>query len=187
MVVAALRTELLFVPGPKAALGVGPRAWGNLRALLARRKPKGVVVVGYAGGLRPELRPGSLILADRVGDAQGEVSLDQELVRRAAQALPGARVGPLFTDTRLTPKEEKALLAEVALAVDMETALLARELAAQGVPWLAARVILDAVEEGISGGWRGLAWAGRALRCSWVLGRAAEGLRAALVEALCAG
>lgn len=186
IVVAALRTELLFVRGPKAALGVGPRATETLRALLARGKPAGLVIVGYAGGLQPELRPGTLVLAERVRDAQGEVPLEGELVRRAARLLPEARVGPLFTDTKLTPKEEKAALAEKALAVDMETSLLARELRAQGIPFLAARVILDALEEEAAAGLRGLLWAGRALRGSWILGRAAQILRDVLTEALCA-
>jgi len=182
IVVAALRTELLFVRGPKAALGVGERAGAALQALLKRRSPKGVAVVGYAGGLRADLRPGVLVLADRVLDEKGGLEVDPALLRQAQKRLPKARIGPLFTDRRLTPREEKEKLGERALAVDMETSHLARVLSAQGIPFLALRVILDAYEEEAPGDGRKVLWAGRALRCSWILGRAAEALR----EALCA-
>lgn len=182
IVVAALRTELLFVRGPKAALGVGPRAGPALRRVLERRSPKAVAIVGYAGGLRADLRPGALVLADRVLDGEGGLGIDPALLRQAQKRLPEARIGPLFTDRRLTPREEKEKLGERALAVDMETSFLARELSAQGIPFLALRVILDAYEEEAPGDWRKALWAGRALRCSWILGRAAEALR----EALCA-
>lgn len=186
MVVAALRTELLFVPGPKAALGVGGQARATLGELLVGKKPRAVAIVGYAGGLRPQLEPGDLVLAERILDEDGVVEVDAELLFLARQRLPWAHAGPLFTDRRLTPREEKAELAKKALAVDMETSFLVRELRARGIPFLAARVILDTEEEEVQLGWRAAFWAGRALRCSRVLGRAAEGLRAALGEALCA-
>lgn len=186
MVVAALRTELLFVPGPKAALGVGLRAREGLAKLVERERPKAVALVGYAGGLRPELRPGTLLLADRVLDEEGVVEVDAELLLQARRRLPWAQVGPLFTDRKLTSRGEKTKLAEKALAVDMETSFLVRELTARGIPFLVARVILDTAEEEVRLGWRTMFWAGRALRCSWVLGRAAEALRAALRGAVCA-
>lgn len=182
-VVAALRTELLFVRGPKAALGVGERAGGALRALLERRPSKAVAVVGYAGGLRADLAPGALVLADRVIDKEGVVEVDPALLVQARRLLPRAQVGPIFTDWRLTPREKKEQLAEKAQAVDMETSHLARELLRQRIPFLAARVILDAWDEEAPGDWRKVLWAGRALRCSWVLGRAAEALREALCDA----
>ncbi len=186
MVVAALRTELLFVRGPKAALGVGSRARATLAGLLRERGPRAVAVVGYAGGLRSDLRPGALVLADRVLDEEGVVEVDDKLLRRAQSRLPGAEVGPLFTDRDLTSPKAKAKLARRALAVDMETSFLARELRARDIPFLAARVILDTAEEEVGLGWRTVLWTGRALRCSWILGRAAEALRAALKEAACA-
>lgn len=186
MVVAALRTELLFVRGPKAALGVGARSQKRLRALLARRRPQGVVIVGYAGGLRADLRPGALVLPDLVWDAKGAVRISGALLARARARLPHAQVGPLFTDERLTPLAAKAAFEGKALAVDMETSHLARELFRWRVPFLVGRVILDAREEEVPVGWRGVLWAPRALRCSWILGRAAHALRKALAEAVCA-
>ncbi len=181
-VVAALRTELLFVRGPKAALGVGPRAQTALRRVLERRSPKAVAVVGYAGGLRADLRPGTLVFPDLLLDRKGTVRVGAERLARAKELLPQARVGPLFTDEKLTRRAEKEKFEGRALAVDMETSVLARELFRRGIPFLAARVILDAYEEEAPRDWRKVLWAGRALRCSWVLGQAAKALR----EALCA-
>lgn len=184
MVVAALRTELLFVRGPKAALGVGEKAREGLHRVLARSAPRGVAIVGYAGGLRPELPASAVVLADRVLDEETVVPVDPELLAKAKKRLPMAWVGPVFTDRELTRRERKALLGERALAVDMETSFLARELAARGIPFLVARVILDSQKEEAPKGWRQVFWAARALRCSWTLGKAAEALRSALSEAL---
>ncbi|MBC7222313.1 hypothetical protein H5T56_04970 [Candidatus Bipolaricaulota bacterium] len=184
MVVAALRTELLFVRGPKAALGVGAKARARLRTVLERCRPSAVAIVGYAGGLRADLPPGILILADSVLDKEGEVRADEQLLSRAKELLPHAQVGPIFTDEKLTPLAEKTELEKKALAVDMESSHLARELFSRRIPFLVGRVVLDARWEEAPQGPRALLWAGRALRCSWVLGRAAPALRTVLAEAI---
>ncbi len=184
MVVGALRTELLFVFGPKAALGVGAKARARLRMVLERFRSKAVAIVGYAGGLRADLCPGTLVLADSVLDKEGKVRVDEQLLSRAKEFLPHAQVGPIFTDEKLTPFAEKTELEKKALAVDMETSHLARELFSRGTPFLVGRVVLDARWEEAPQGARALLWAGRALRCSWVLGRAARVLRNVLAEAI---
>lgn len=183
MVVAALRTELLFIPGPKASLGVGPKAHDRLQIMLDRFPPKAVAVLGYAGGVRADLSPGTLVLADVVFDEEGPVGVSAELLAKAQKLLPGAKVGPIFTDHKLATRGEKAQLEGKALAVDMETSFVARELLARQIPFLVGRVILDARWEEVRGGWRSSLWAYRALRCSWVLARAAQALRLALAEA----
>lgn len=184
MVVAALRTELLFVREPKAALGVGKKAQVRLRLLLSRFRPAGVAIVGYAGGLSPDLGPGALVLPDLILDEEGSVPVDQRLLSLAQRRLPRAAVGPLFTAEKLVSPREKEVLAERALAVDMETSLLVRELLARSIPFLVGRVILDAREERVSA--RSLLWAGRALRCSWLLRRVSSVLCSALSEGSCA-
>ncbi len=184
IVVGALRTELLFVPGPKAALGVGQKARARLRQLLDRRHPKGVVILGYAGGLRPDLPPGTLVLADSIVDEEGVVRVNADLLSCAKRLLPAAKVGPLFTANTLTSQKEKEVLGEKAVAVDMETSHLARELLAKGVPFLVGRAILDACLEEAPQGWHCVFWAGRALRCSHALGRAARILRPVLAEGI---
>ncbi len=114
--VAALRTELLFAPGPKRALGVGARAVEGLRRLLDRLDPVGVVVVGFSGATVPELGPGELVLATSVGG----IPVPGELLRAAAAALPGAVPGAVVQVERPVGPADKARLGLDAVAVDME-------------------------------------------------------------------
>ena len=175
LTVAALRTELLFAPRPRAALGVGERAPARLAEILDKERPAGVLVVGFCGASRAGLSPGDLVLAD----SAGEVRVPQELVTRAKAALAGVKVGPVATVGAPAGPEEKARLAPDALAVDMESAHLARELSSRGLPFLILRCVLDALWEDLSA--RPAAfWAGRALSCARRLGRGAQALIPAL-------
>ncbi|RME73229.1 MAG: hypothetical protein D6776_07430, partial [Planctomycetota bacterium] len=62
--------RLWFRPGAPLALattGMGRRAVErHLPALLERTRPRGVVLLGVAGGCAPELAPASLLIADRL-------------------------------------------------------------------------------------------------------------------------
>ena len=180
LTVAALRTELLFVPGRKKALGVGPRALGPLRRVLDQARPQAVVVVGYCAGLQGSLPPKSLVLADRAGKDGETVRVGAGHLAHAQELLPHAHVGPLIQVDRLLPVEEKARLGLQAMGADMESLLVAQELFRRGVPFLIARVVLDALWEELPHGPGQLGWAPRALACSRVLGRAVPLLRAAL-------
>lgn len=183
LTVAALRTELLFVGGPKAAVGVGARSRSGLVRVVERWRPRGVAVVGYCGGLRADLPPGAVVLADRVKGPAGTVRVGARVLVRARDLLPGAEVGPMVTVARpASPAEKVALGAEV-LGVDLESAHLAEELFRRGIPFLVARVVLDSLWEEVPQGLRAARWAGRALRCSWTLGRIAPLLARALREA----
>ncbi|RMF96401.1 MAG: 4-hydroxy-3-methylbut-2-enyl diphosphate reductase, partial [Gammaproteobacteria bacterium] len=52
--------------------GVGPSAAGRLAARLARGSAAGVLAVGTAGGLDPDLAPGALLLPAELRLAGGE-------------------------------------------------------------------------------------------------------------------
>jgi len=171
LTVAALRTELLYAPRPRAALGVGERAAAQLVRILDRKRPAGVLVVGFCGAARAGLPPGTLLIADRAGD----VPLPDELVAMAKGALPEAEVGALAQVGSPAAPEEKARLSPDALAVDMESEVLAAELSSRGVPFLILRCVLDALWEDLTRGPR-LLWAGRALSCARKLGRGARAL-----------
>ena len=171
LTVAALRTELLLAPRPRAALGVGKAAAPRLAKLLDRKRPAGVLVIGFAGAARAGLPPGTLLIADRAGD----VSLPEELVTKAKELLPEAEVGPLVQVQAPAAPEEKASFSPDALAVDMESEALAAELSSQGVPFLILRCVLDALWEDLTRGPR-LRWMGRALSYARKLGRGAWAL-----------
>jgi len=178
--VAPLRTELLFAPRPRVPLGVGRAARQGLRRALARRKPDGVIVVGYGGGLHASLHPGTLLLPDRLLGPNGVVRTGAAALARGALILPQAQVGPVITVDRIAAPWDKAALGVDALGVDLESAIVGEELLRRRIPFLVLRIVLDALWEHVPAGWRRAAWAYRALACSWRLGQAAHLLRPAL-------
>jgi adenosylhomocysteine nucleosidase len=126
-----------------------------------------LLAVGFAGALAPGIRPGELLLATSVvGENGARWPADARLRERlavagtapaaagASAATPGAapafHQGALVTVPRVvTTAPEKYRLGEEtgALAVDMESAAVARTAAKAGVPMAALRVITDDVDE----------------------------------------
>lgn len=117
-------------------LGIGPAAAGAaLRRWLAQEKPRLLVCAGFAGGLAPRLRVGDLVIAENF--------TSPEVLARVPG---GASVGALVTRAAPveTPAAKAALARECgALAVDMETAVVAEACRLAGVPLLAVRAISD--------------------------------------------
>ncbi|MBC7293639.1 MAG: hypothetical protein H5T84_06005 [Thermoleophilia bacterium] len=176
LTVAALATELLFAPRPRLRVGVGVGASERLRAGMRGRRADGVLVVGFAGATRAGVAAGTLVLAAEIlGDESDRIPLDPALVARAQAALPHAVVEGVATVARPADPGNKARLGVEAVAVDMESLHLARELAGRGIPFLVVRAVLDEVWEDVLGSPR-IRWARRALACARTLGRAAETL-----------
>lgn len=136
--------------------GVGPIAARRCaEALPPDLAIEGAVLGGFAGGLAPELEPGTIVIADPLLDAEGR-TIPTPLAPALAQAAAAASLphvcSPLVTmPVVLQSAEAKAALRARtgAAAVDMESAALARVLAARGVPTAAARVVLDRADEEI--------------------------------------
>jgi len=150
--------------------GIGPeRAYQAVRRGLDGRMCQGVVSIGVSGGLRDSLPSGSLVIGDewmhvgtRVDGVRSEVArsvgppADRRWRAAALQAAAGCGVtahqGELVTvDHVVGTVEEKRALAgrTTALAVDMESAAVAEVALAAGLPVVAARVILDPLEEAL--------------------------------------
>jgi hopanoid-associated phosphorylase len=125
-----------------------------LTAALARGA-SGVISFGTAGGLAPDLPPGTLIVADAVEGPFGRVATDPEWTARLAAALAAS---PLAARVQVRRGVEAAVAAPVtgaaakdalfrstggALAVDMESHLAAAAAAAHGVPFAVCRAIVD--------------------------------------------
>jgi hypothetical protein len=134
------------------ACGIGPEA----AAAFARRleawpeRPKSLALIGWAGGLSPDLAPGDVVLADRALDEQGEP------VPCSVMNLPGAKTGALLTVSAplLTPLAKQRRLDSAAhasdlLAVEMEAYPLAQWAWQRQAPFVHARVILDAADEAL--------------------------------------
>ena len=128
-----------------ASCGVGPVATTAFCRRLDCRPPvpRTLVLLGYAGGLDPGLVPGDLVLADAVLNARGE------RVTCTPLNIPAVRVGPLLSvaEPLRTPGEKRAAAHSGAIAVEMEAYPLGVWARTRGLPFVHARVVLDAADE----------------------------------------
>jgi adenosylhomocysteine nucleosidase len=168
--VVAGRRVLLVVSG----MGKVRAAAATARVLVAAR-PGGIVVAGLAGSLEPSLAPGDVVVVERA--AEHDIDLTPlaprpavepglaspwweaspplvGVARSAASSLletDRLLAGPVATGDELVTGADakrriRARLPE-AVAVDMETAAVAKVAALTGVPWCALRMISDAADE----------------------------------------
>jgi 4-hydroxy-3-methylbut-2-enyl diphosphate reductase len=124
--------------------GSGPRRSARSAAELARADFDVLVVAGLAGGVGTDVRTGDVIVADELRGPGGTVhcpvapSLAAELRRTGFPV----HCGPIVTTGRVVHGARRAELARAgALAVDMESAVLAR--AAEPRPVGVVRVVVD--------------------------------------------
>jgi len=114
-------------------------------------QPKWVISAGFAGGLNEQLRRGQIVMADEVINLAGEtIPVDLRLDRESLAASKGLHVGRLLTvDSILRePSERRDLAAKhSAIACDMETFAVAAACRQHGIPFLAIRIISDAVDD----------------------------------------
>jgi adenosylhomocysteine nucleosidase len=117
-------------------------------------RPKVVLSTGFAGALQPGLQIGDVLLATEVADLCG----NRWPVTWPGELPPGAWHPPLHQGRLLSaphlvgrPEEKQALGRQHgAVAVDMETAAVARLCSEQGMPFGCVRAISDDVQTGLS-------------------------------------
>jgi hypothetical protein len=146
-----LETQAVRTAVPAAAVVEGGIGLSRLRRPL---RGDAAVACGLAGGLRPDLPTGSVVIAERVLLPDGTWrTCDAALVKALAAAAHRAGIdavrGPIATAAGIVAGAERRRLAERGcLAADMETGLLA-------VPRIAAvRAVLDTPDREISPAWR---------------------------------
>jgi adenosylhomocysteine nucleosidase len=107
---------------------------------------RSIISFGVAGGLAPDLRPGDWIVASEVIDAQTSRPTHTVWSRNLLETIPEVRYGPVVgvpapvTD----PLAKQQLRARTgAIAVDMESHIVAEFAAAHGMSFAVARVIVD--------------------------------------------
>jgi adenosylhomocysteine nucleosidase len=123
-----------------------------LARAIAGGRPDLLVSFGIAGGLAPGLAPGTLILASAVIAVNGGRHLADETARRQLRGRLGAVEGDLLGGNAIVVgcAEKAALHARTAaLAVDLESAVVALAAAAAGLPFLVLRAIADPAERGL--------------------------------------
>lgn len=146
--------------------GVGPaRAERTTRAFLSEHRPSAILLVGLAGGLSPELKPGTLVLSTAVspwvwsesaGPAESAqpILCDPALLEKARALLKERRTffitgrtacSPVLV-TRRRDKEELFKLSG-AQAVDMEAFWVLQAAREHNVPCLNVRSVMDTAKE----------------------------------------
>jgi adenosylhomocysteine nucleosidase len=131
-----------------ALAGAGAPDANHFLDLTTHINPTLGIVTGVAAGLKPEWRPGDLLVAQSVSGPNGEAGIpgDSNLIDLAVQcgAKPAAKLITLPRIARTIA--EKVRLASWGNAADMESLPLMKQWSARGIPSLALRVILDPVE-----------------------------------------
>lgn len=145
--------------GMRRAAENARRAFGEVRDVDL------VILTGVAGALADNLEIGDVVLADRLMTRDGDSAQPARTIEvlRAhfdicSSALGGAGIsharGAILTvKYPLATETEKRLAGEQtgAIAVDMETAVIAFEAAERGIPFVAMRTIMDTVEHDLAG------------------------------------
>lgn len=141
-----------------AGLGVPVICGGDgkqLPAALSRAMAAGcggLISFGVAGGLSPKLKPGHCVIASAIIDGEERRVTDARWAQRLLRIIPGAVHGAILgVREPIAHSDEKRALHEQtgAVAVDMESHVVARAATQHRVPVAAIRVVVDPVERTI--------------------------------------
>ncbi len=107
----------------------------------------GLISFGIAGGLDPKLVPGTVLLPETVHTDRGEMFVaDDKWRRRLLTHIPGAVSGAIYGGEAVVSRvaDKRALFGRTkALAVDLESGLVARAATAAGIPFVVLRSVAD--------------------------------------------
>lgn len=156
------RGEVSFI-----ATGIGMRRAGEIarHALSALPQTDLVIGTGVAGALSGGLRPGDIVIADRVVNAREDTAhpahvfqVGAEVIDHCERVLRAAGLefstGGILSSRRVIPNPQSKRTAKEhsgAIAVDMESGAIALEAAARGIPFAIVRTIIDSLEDEIFG------------------------------------
>jgi adenosylhomocysteine nucleosidase len=134
--------------GFPVVVGAGDRRHTAARVAAAMADAQCLVSFGIAGALSDALRPGDLVLSAEVVSGDGCWRADDAWYRRLADlaAVLGAAAAPVFGSGEIlaTPADKaRARSRFSAVAVDLESAIVARAAAAAGIPFAVLRAIAD--------------------------------------------
>lgn len=118
----------------------------TLAAQFADQGCDALLSCGIAGGLSPDLPPGSVVLGRKVRSVHGLLAASDPLCDALAQRLPGAAQGVVAASEEIidSPVAKRSLHHSYgALTVDMESFGLARAALDLGIPFAILRVVAD--------------------------------------------
>jgi nucleoside phosphorylase len=136
--------------------GIGSTAAARCAHALTDAGATSLVSFGMAGGLDPALRAGTICLPIEIISGHGASILTAQRWREGVSgALAGiVTVGKLLTSTRAIDTiagKARAFLDTGAAVVDMESFAVAQVAAAQGLPFIAVRVVVDTAGDVLPG------------------------------------
>lgn len=122
-----------------------------------------MLVAGIAGGLQPDVAPGTSVVLDAVCSARSRMAAASNLADAMESALGNAgitaRRGEGWTvDGVADAATKRQLGADGALTVDSESFAVLERARAHGVPAAALRVVADPVDRGVPRSVAALAW-----------------------------
>lgn len=118
----------------------------------ARHGYRGIISFGVAGGLASALRAGDWVVASTILDSGKTVPTDGAWSGRLRDAIKGSHYAPILgVDNPVAATETKQLLHRTtgAVAVDMESHVVARVAEEHGLAFTALRVIVDPAHRAI--------------------------------------
>jgi hopanoid-associated phosphorylase len=113
---------------------------------------QGIISIGIAGALSPDLSVGDVVIAERVITANEAFETDAAWTARLAARISNTTIGAMLGRGEIADSAEvKALLHEAggAVSVDMESHVAARAAAAHKLPFAALRVISDRADQSL--------------------------------------
>ena len=135
--------------------GMGPERSRRAAEAAADVGGRAVAVIGFCGALDPRLNPGDVIVATEVRTPDGTptpCSSAPVLAALRRLGIDSVHAGPIVsTDHIIRDDERVALAATGAIAVDMESAWLAK--AARGRPLAVLRAVVDTPQRELRRAW----------------------------------
>ena len=110
---------------------------------------RGIISFGVAGGLLPNMSAGTCVVGSEILSGTARWAVDPDWSENLLSAIPTAIHGKIVGASApiAHPQAKRALHADSgAVAVDMESHIVARMAAAHGLPFAAVRVITDPAE-----------------------------------------
>ncbi len=146
----AAEAKIARAAGLRVVIGAGHR--GRTAALVedAVRRANCLVSFGIAGALAPDLRPGDVVISTEVIAGDQRWRAEEPFRRRVADLASGlgALEGPVLGAAAVlatTAEKRRAWSETGALAVDLESDVVARIATSAGIPFVVVRTIADTV------------------------------------------
>ena len=160
IIVVGLAFEARIAAGPGIQVvcgGDGRNLTAALTAAIAEARMlfgdcPGIISFGVAGGLAPQLRPGTCVIGSAILSGSNRIPTNKMWSQKLLQTFPDAVSGMLLGVSApiCDPRDKRALHVNTgAIAVDMESHVVAAVGVAHGLPVLAMRVITDPAERAL--------------------------------------